>query len=318
VPPLLGQSLNRSADALARAERIGDPVLLFQAAAVRNVTAVQAGDVVEVDRSIEIARALASRLNQPTISWVLAIEQATRSLIAGDTNRAEQLATDALKIGTESGQPDAALLFAAQYFGVSWQRGTLADLVPLMEQTIAKSPGFPSVHAALALAHAEGGRIGDASQLLANEASSDLATPFTSSWLTNRTLYAEVAIECRDAEGAVRAFERLAPWARQFSAGGLSAEGPVSHYLGGLGTVLGRYDEAEAYFVQSAAMSDNMGSKFFAARTDLSWGRMLAKRRVPGDAEKARDLLGRAHTVAAANGYRVVDRQAAAVLQGLN
>ena len=318
VPPLLDQSLSRSAEALARAERIGDPVLLFQAAAVCTVTAVQAGDVVEVDRSMEIARALASQLNQPTISWVLAIEQATRSLIAGDTDRAEQLAREALKIGTESGQPDAAMFFAAQYFGVSWQRGALADLVPLMEQTITKNPGFPSALAALALGHAEGGRMSDASQLLADEASSDLATPLTSSWLTNRTLYAEVAIECRNAESALRQFERLAPWASQFSAGGLSAEGPVSHYLGGLGTVLGRYDEAEAYFVQSAAMSDSMGSKFFAARTDLSWGWMLAKRRLPGDAEKARHLLTTAHTVAAANGYGGVERRSSEALQHLD
>jgi class 3 adenylate cyclase/tetratricopeptide (TPR) repeat protein len=315
VPPLLDQSLSRSADALARAERIGDPVLLFEAAAVRNVTAVQAGDVVEVDRSIEIARALASRLNQPTISWVLAIEQATRSLISGNTDRAEQLATEALKIGNESGQPDAALFFGAQYFGVSWQRGTLSDLVPLIEQTIAQSPSFPLVLAALALAHAEGGRIGDARQLLADDASSDLSMPLTSSWLTNRTLYAEAAIQCRDAESAVRQSERLAPWASQFSAGGLSAEGPVSHYLGGLGTVLGRYDEAEAYFVQSAAMSDKMGSKFFAARTDLSWGRMLAERQAPGDIEKARDLLKKALTVAAAHGYGTVERRAVAALQ---
>ena len=110
----------------------------------------------------------------------------------------------------------------------------------------------------------------------------------------------------------------LVPMGRQFSAGGLSAEGPVSHYLGGLGTVLGRSDEAQAYFVQSAAMSDRMGSKFFAARTDLWWGRMLADRCTRGDPERARELLTKARSVAAANGYRVVERQAVAALQGLD
>lgn len=47
-----------------------------------------------------------------------------------------------------------------------------------------------------------------------------------------------------------------------------SVEGPVSHYLGGLATVLGRYDEADAYFAQAAAFSDRVGAKFFAAGTD--------------------------------------------------
>ena len=88
-------------------------------------------------------------------------------------------------------------------------------------------------------------------------------------------------------------------------------------HLGGLATVLGRYDEADAYFAQSAAMSDRMGAKFFAALTDLMWGRMLAERRAPGDTEKARDLLTKAHTAAVAHGYGGVERRAAAALQGL-
>jgi hypothetical protein len=58
--------------------------------------------------------------------------------------------------------------------------------------------------------------------------------------------------------------------------------------------------------------------KFYAARTDLLWGRMLAERQVSGDTEKARDLLTKAHTVAVANGYGNVERRAAAALQLLD
>jgi hypothetical protein len=96
-----------------------------------------------------------------------------------------------------------------------------------------------------------------------------------------------------------------------------AAEGPVSHYLGGLATVLGRYDEAEAYFAQSAAMGDRIGAKFFAARTDLSWGKMLIERQAPGDAVMAQDLLTKAQAAATANGYGNVERRAAAALHGL-
>jgi class 3 adenylate cyclase/tetratricopeptide (TPR) repeat protein len=318
VPSLLQQSLSRSAEALARAERIGDPVLLFEAAALRNVIAIQAGDLVEVDRSIEIARSLASRLNQPTLTWAHTVERATRSLVAGDTYSAEQLAIEALKIGTESGQPDAALLFGAHYLEVSWQRGTVADLVPLIEQTIAENPGFPSMLAALALAHVEGNHLDEASRILADGSSTGRDTPSSGAWLTDQTIWAEVAIELKHAQSAERLFERLAPWANQFSAGALSVEGPVSHYLGSLVTVLGRYEEAQAYFLQSAAVCDRIGAKFFAARTDLSWGRMLAERRVLGDTEKARQLLTKARSVAAANGYKAVERRAGAALLGLD
>ena len=318
VPSLLEQSLSRSADAMARAERIGDPVLLFSAAAARNVIAVQAGDLVEVDRCIEIAGSMASRLNQPFVSWVHAIERTTRSLIAGDTDRAEQSAKEAFQIGTESGQPDAAILFSAQYFGVSWQRGTLADLVPMVERAMDENPWFTPLVAALALAQAEEECTNDVPMILVDVHSPDQDSPSSGLWLTNRTISAEVAIERRDAKSAARDFERLAPWVSQFSAGGLSAEGPVSHYLGGLATVLGRYDEAEAYFVQSAAMSERMEAKFFAARTNLSWGRMLVERQARFDPDKARDLLTKAHAAAVVHGYGAIQRRAAAALQNLD
>ena len=60
--------------------------------------------------------------------------------------------------------------------------------------------------------------------------------------------YAQAAIGCRDAKYAGPLFDRLAPWADQFSTAGITADGPVSHALGGLATVLGRYNEADGHF----------------------------------------------------------------------
>ncbi len=92
----------------------------------------------------------------------------------------------------------------------------------------------------------------------------------------------------------------------------------MSHSLGGLATVLGRYDEADAYFTQASASSARMKAKFYVAITDLQWGRMLAERKASGDAEKAQELLAKAHNAAAAHGYGNVKRRAAAAIQDLN
>ena len=99
---------------------------------------------------------------------------------------------------------------------------------------------------------------------------------------------------------------------------GIFDSGPVSHYLGGLATVLGRYEDAENYFTIAAALSEREGARFNAARTNLLWGRMLAARRAPGDAERARELLAIARTAAVANGYSNVEHRAAAALQLLD
>jgi hypothetical protein len=250
------------------------------------------------------------------LNWLNSFLLAARAMIAGETDQAEQLAGEALQIGTDGGQPDAATFFGVQLMGVGIQRGTLSELVPLIERAIADNPGLPTLKATLALAHAEGDHVVDAGHLLAELANADFDFPLDVTWLTGMTRCAEIAIQCRDATYAGALFDRLAPWSDQWTtSAGLSSQGPVSGYLGGLATILGRYGEADAYFSQSAALSARMNAKFFAAWTDLSWGRMLAERQAPGNTERARDLLIKAHAVAAANGYGNIERRAATALQ---
>ena len=136
VPSMFEQQLTWTADALARAERVGDPVLLFLMAHSRATAVFLAGDIDEMDRCIEIMCALAEKLDQPILSWTNTFHLAKRAQIAGDTELAEQLATKALQIGTDCGQPDAALFFGGQLMVVSAQRGTMGELIPLIEQMI--------------------------------------------------------------------------------------------------------------------------------------------------------------------------------------
>ena len=242
-----------------------------------------------------------------------------RAQIAGDTDQAEQLATEALQIGTDGGQPDATTFFGTQLAFVSWQRGTLSELVPLIGQMAAETPGIPALIAGLAMAHVEGDRTDDAARLLEEFAAADFDLPLDQVWLTGMVGYAEAAIECRDPRYAGPLFDRLAPWADQLStSGGLTADGPVSHYLGGLATVLGRYDEADAYFTQAAAFNDRIGASS-SPPAPTSRGERCSPSATPrATPRKARDLLTKAHTAAAAHGYANVERRAAEALQHLD
>ena len=73
---------------------------------------------------------------------------------------------------------------------------------------------------------------------------------------------------------------------------GTTTDGPISHFLGGLCTVLERYDEADTYLTRSASFSQRVGAKFFGARTDLLWAWMLSTRSLSGDLERARVAAG--------------------------
>ena len=318
VPALQEQSLAWSVDALSRAERVGDPVLRLWAAWYRSGQAFRVADIDEMDRCAEIARAQAEQLNQPMINWALKYGQARRAQFAGDNDEAERLATEALKIGTDGGQPDAPMFYATQLGVVSVQRGTVGQLLPLVEQMAADAPELAETWVSvLARTYVEVGRTVDAHRLLEEFAASGYDLPLDPGWLFGMVQYAEAATACRDARHAQALFDRLAPWADHLPFAGTVVNDPVSHFLGGLLTVLGRYDEADAYFARAAALNDRAGAKFFAARTNLSWGKMLAEREAPGDVERARGLLSRAHGGAVAHGYGAVEGHAAASLARL-
>jgi hypothetical protein len=319
VPQLLGPALTRTADALARAERLGDPALLYWAAMWRYQTASRSGDIDELDRCLAIQGAMTERLGQPVFAWGHTFVKGQRAFIAGDTDRAEALANEALQIGSDSGQPDAGLIYGTQLMGVRGQRGTMNELIPLIEQLASDAPEISPwmFGSLLAKAHVEVDRTDEALGQLEAFAASGFDLRLDHVWLSAMVDYADAAVVCGDPTYAGPLFERLAPWHAQLPATSASALPPVSHYLGGLAGVLGRYDEADAYFSQSAGMSARMGATFFAARTDLWWGNVLAKRNRPGDVSAASARLAKAQRASRTHGYADVDRRATDALDAM-
>jgi hypothetical protein len=133
VPPLIDQMLEHTADALHRAEQVGDPVLQFWAINWRLHAATIAGNIDERDRCSENLKSLAERLDQPTLHWISSLNSAVRALIAGDIEEATYRSTDALKLGIESGEPDAEAIHNAQLSPISGFRGTRGELISLFE-----------------------------------------------------------------------------------------------------------------------------------------------------------------------------------------
>lgn len=318
LPSLLQSSLGWTAEALTRAERLGDPMQLYFAAMYRATAAVRAVDIAEADRCYAIAGELVRQLGLPPLKWEYGFHMSKRAQLAGDLADAERLAGEAASIGASCGQPDAQTFFGVQLAAISWMRGSMGDLAPLLEMMMHANPGLPTIRASLAMAFAQAERLEDASRVLGEFAATGYALPEDAAWLNGMTEYADAAVNCSDAATAPSLYDLLSPWAGHFSAaGGLTAEGPVCLHLGGLATVLGRYDEAERQLSLAAELCERNAMKFFATLTDLRRGQLMLRRGREGDANLTRTLLRNAKDAAANHGYGAVERQATAALAGL-
>ena len=315
VPHLLGDSLMRTADALVRAERLGDPVLHFFAAVWRAQTLGLGGDLAGRDHYTEVAASLAARTGEPTLLWSDLNNRVVCALSAGDVDEADRLAQAALTLGTESGQPDAALYFSSEQLAICQQRGILGELREAIESTMADMPQLAGVGgAALALSHLEGDRFEEAEQMLDALGAQNYDLPIDHSWLTAIVDYAEIAVECGLPRHAGPLRELLVPWADIFACTGITTSRPVSHYLAGLAMVLGEFDEADRLFGQADAFNRDVEGTFFIASTDCWWGRLAAERTDRPDPELAHERLTASHRLATERGYTKIAERAAAAL----
>jgi DNA-binding SARP family transcriptional activator len=317
VPSTLARELPDNAEAIAAARDLDDPVGVFRAAILGNALAARAGQFVLAEERLAIVREMAKKLGQPTLLWLANLGDAANALLHGDPDEAEQLASAAFEMGTASGQPDAFALYGAQIMRTRGEQGRFGELVSLVADAANENPSIPTYQAGLAVAMLESGDDNGARELVERAAAESFILPEDIAWLEGIIGYATVVTELHLAAEAEQLIELLAPSRNQVPHTTLIPYSPVATILGGLASVLGRYEEGESYFMEAAELSRRGQMKFAEAHTNMLWGRMLRSRNEPGDAERARSLLEHARDSAVTHGYGMVHRQAVAELSAL-
>ena len=312
---------SRRASGLARA--IGDPVRQFWAVHSDRNNAVQSGDFERASANLSTMQELSQRLREPMMVWVTAYHEAAESLIRGDHERAEHLATLAWHLGQDSSQPDAYAFYAAQTMVVRMQQGRLQEMSSLLAQIVDEHPRIASYQACLAASHLYGqetDRSGEerARQLLTRAATDGFDRVLADSARFDAiSVYAEVAAELEDHDAARQLADFIAPYVEQVPFQGITVHAPMSCYLGQLLTVLGRHEEAESSFREAMRLAARGGMRHAEAHVRLAWGRMLAARAEGDDLVRARELLVEAGVAARAGSYGAIERRASAALERL-
>ena len=317
APSTLATQLRDHAEAIAAATDLDDPYALIAAANTAYSLAVRAGQFELAAERLALLRDATERIGHPSFLWLDRNAAAGAALIQGDTEKAEQLVAAAFELGTASGQPDAFAYYGVQLIGTRDQQGRLGEIVSLVANAVAQHPSVPAYRAALTKAHLHANDH-DAARRLIDEAAADVfSLPENNAWLDGMANYSEAVIELRLPAHSERLIERLVPFRDQVPYNGLTPQAPVATFLGGLATLLGRFDGAEDYFAQAAGLNARGEMRFAQAYTNMLWGRMLHRRNGPGDASRARNFLEKARDTAGSHGYAMVERRATTELSTL-
>ncbi len=311
-PTALDQRLDHSGQAILLAGQVRDPAATFWAVAHRMQTLIEAALVPEAEELFERLVTIAGDVGQPAMRWMAVFAGAQWALLRGDTARGELLAEEAFQIGTDLGQPDAFNYFATQISHIRWQQGRLGELVDLIDQGARDNPGIPAYKGALARALCQAGRQGEAVHLLDRATRSAFADlPEDLLWAYGLSTFAEAAMQLDHTESAALLYARLRPFEGQLTFVGTICEGPIAHYLGGLATVLGRFDQADDHLATAAKLAARAGSPFYEARTLIEQGRLALRR---GDGDRSRRLLTEGRDMAGRWGFAGEERRAAQAL----
>jgi tetratricopeptide (TPR) repeat protein len=306
LPDTLEARIAISEEAMELSERLGDPVAAFFAAIQGFVAALQGLRLEQADSCLARLLKAADEVPDPTLRWMATTLRSVRTLLAGDMGEAEQLADEAFRIGTESGQPDAVGWYGGAIGAVRVQQGRLDELLPILEALAVTDSG--SFEAALAFAYVETGNLETAANLLRKEHDSGFGScPHDGRWLQVLTLWARVAYETGVQLAGEELLALLEPWEEQGVMSGVSFSGAVVLYTGLLSMLVGRPRDAEARLRRAVETHTRLEAPYLVATSEMFLGQWLVEKGT-GDEDEGLHLIKHAAGIAQDHGYAAIAR----------
>jgi class 3 adenylate cyclase/tetratricopeptide (TPR) repeat protein len=276
-PSTAQEQIDNTAELVEVADRLGDPAVLAWAHIWRCIFATAVADMPEAARSLQMVRASARELGQPSLSWVAGYLSVGHLILKGQLAEAEQAAAETRELGRGAGQPDAGAYFGAQRYHIRLEQGRLAELAGHLASTLARSESLLR-RLLLALAYCEIGRYDEARLTFEPVAATLPAAAVDAGWLELMGIGSMVCAHLRMPVLADKLVALLTPFAGQIVGLGSYWVRSVDHCIALLYTTLGAFDEADAHFAAAAAIEERIGAPAWLARTQLEWDRMRRAR----------------------------------------
>jgi tetratricopeptide (TPR) repeat protein len=241
---------------------------------------LERGDFGAVDQHLAVHASLAERLREPFLRWQHAALRATRILAGGDLDRGEALALRARALGEEAGSPNAFAWFAGQLYGLRRAQGRLGELEPLLGELTARYPDVRGYAFAQAESWLALGRSAEARAFFAAAAARGFRDlPLDFNWPSVVAIAARCLSALEDEPSAAALYDVLAPAdgtciVMPF---GSLWDGAVALYLGQLATLLGRPEAAARHLAAAVDLHARIGARAHLADSWLAQARLAAR-----------------------------------------
>jgi predicted ATPase/class 3 adenylate cyclase len=303
-----GEQASLAAELKQVAGRLGDRTLQFHAAFTVFHTASGEGDLERADEALSSCTRVVEELGQPALRWRVAALQAQRAMAAGGFDEAERCTTELLRWGEVTGQPDRLAYAHGPLSVVRILQGRHEEVEELMAPVIEQFPGAVNYPAVLAWALAEEGRNDEAKAIFDRLRPGGFAGVSRDYMrLMSLGLLSRACSRLEDPVVAAELYDLLLPSRTAIIASQTTWLGPVTHDLGLLATVLGRYDEADEHFAEAVELQDRIGARGTLVHSRIEWARMLLRRARPDDTVRIRTLLHEAKAGAREVGLPIIE-----------
>ena len=291
----LDKQIAAADEILSLAEAQDEKEVAYQAAFLRVMALISAGDLDSADKAVEVAERIASELRMPGfLPWVVSY-RAMRANLAGRFQDARDLAMRAVEqANAQHSDPEVSLtLLGGQLISFELYQAGFEQLVPMMQMAVVELPQHPLVRCSLAMLAAEAGDEAIAREhfeILAQDSFSGI--PRDANWLMGMWAVAQTAAALRDAERAAVLYKMLEPFADRWVTATVSiCFGPVGYALGALATTLKQFDDAERHLSAALETAETLKMPFIRALTARHYAAMLLARGAHGDRERAATFI---------------------------
>lgn len=275
------------------AEQVGDYERVTSGRLYRVVANMELGRIVEAERELDILVEQASTMRQPAQLWMATASRANLALFQGRFENARALIDHALTLGGRAQRRDAVLSHRLQQFLLSRETGGDSEVETLIDDAVSRFPTRLVFRCVLAYIHAEVGETRRAESEVHELAPEDFgAVQRDNEYLFSLALVADAVGMLEDVHVAAVLYDLLIPYAHLNACNADEiGMGSVSRTLGVLAAALSRWEDGARHFEAAAVHNEHMGARPWLAHTHHDHARMLLRRDMPRDRERARQML---------------------------